>query len=206
MRPAGDGRGAFFCDLLLLAVRARCFIGSDSDGIQHSTALMINPVTGGQPGGERFAQVMRCPVERPVLQVRQLMQRFSDPMSARTLLQSQQNSDEALSIKRDADPAFDFCGYLEALPDADGMFMGNANIVPRQPRVYLYHAYLVYMEAHGYKNTLSLTMFGKGLSAMLKEYSLNYDKRRTNQGMQTNLTLREESNADWLPKCDEPAF
>jgi putative DNA primase/helicase len=47
-------------------------------------------------------------------------------------------------------------------------------------------------------------MFGKGLSAMLKEYGLNYDKRRTNQGMQTNLALREESNADWLPKCDEP--
>ncbi|WP_312953147.1 primase-helicase zinc-binding domain-containing protein [Superficieibacter sp.] len=137
--------------------------------------------------------------------VRQLMQQFSDPMSARTLLQSQQNSDEALSIKRDADPAFDFCGYLEALPDADGMYMGNANIVPRQPRLYLYHAYLVYMEAHGYKNTLSLTMFGKGLSAMLKEYGMHYDKRRTNQGMQTNLALREESNGDWLPKCDDPA-
>ncbi len=137
--------------------------------------------------------------------VRQLMQQFSDPMTARTLLQSQQNSDEALSIKRDADPAFDFCGYLEALPDADGMYMGNANIVPRQPRLYLYHAYLVYMEAHGYKNTLSLTMFGKGLSAMLKEYGMNYDKRRTNQGMQTNLALREESNGDWLPKCNDPA-
>ena len=135
--------------------------------------------------------------------VRQLMQTFSDPMTARTLLQSQQNSDEALSIKRDADPTFDFCGYLEALPEPDGMYMGNANIIPRQPRLYLYHAYLVYMEAHGYKNTLSLTMFGKGLSAMLKEYGLNYEKRRTNQGIQTNLTLREESNADWLPKCDE---
>ncbi|EBC5333266.1 DNA primase [Salmonella enterica] len=135
--------------------------------------------------------------------VRQLMQKFSDPMVARTLLQSQQNSDEALSIKRDADPTFDFCGYLEALPEPDGMYMGNANIIPRQPRLYLYHAYLIYMEAHGYKNTLSLTMFGKGLSAMLKEYGLNYDKRRTNQGMQTNLALREESNADWLPKCDE---
>ena len=135
--------------------------------------------------------------------VRQLMQTFSDPMTARTLLQSQQNSDEALSIKRDADPTFDFCGYLEALPEPDGMYMGNANIIPRQPRLYLYHAYLVYMEAHGYKNTLSLTMFGKGLSSMLKEYGLNYGKRRTNQGMQTNLALREESNADWLPRCDE---
>lgn len=28
------------------------------------------------------------------------------------------------------------------------MYMGNANIIPRQPRLYLYHAYLVYMEAH----------------------------------------------------------
>ncbi|HCM1959053.1 TPA: toprim domain-containing protein [Salmonella enterica subsp. houtenae serovar 43:z4,z23:-] len=135
--------------------------------------------------------------------VRQLMQTFSDLMTARTLLQSQQNSDEALSIKRDADPTFDFCGYLEALPEPDGMYMGNANIIPRQPRLYLYHAYLVYMEAHGYKNTLSLTMFGKGLSSMLKEYGLNYARRRTNQGMQTNLALREESNADWLPRCDE---
>ncbi|HCD6033087.1 TPA: toprim domain-containing protein, partial [Enterobacter hormaechei] len=117
--------------------------------------------------------------------VRQLMQKFSDPMTARTLLQSQQNSDEALSIKRDSDPTFDFCGYLEALPEPDGMYMGNANIIPKQPRLYLYHAYLVYMEAHGYKNTLSLTMFGKGLAAMLKEYGLNYGKRRTNQGMQT---------------------
>lgn len=135
--------------------------------------------------------------------VRQLMQQFSDPMTARTLLQSQQNSDEALSIKRDADPTFDFCGYLEALPEPEGMYMGNANIVPRQPRLYLYHAYLVYMEAHGYKNTLSLTMFGKGLSSMLKEYGMNYGKRRTNQGMQTNLALRDESNADWLPRCDE---
>ncbi|CCJ97495.1 DNA primase, phage-associated [Cronobacter malonaticus 507] len=134
--------------------------------------------------------------------VRQLMQKFSDPMTARALLQSQQNSGEALRIKRDADPAFDFCGYLEALPDANGMYIGNANIIPRQPRLYLYHAYLVYMEAHGYRNALSLTMFGKGLSAMLKEYGLNYEKRRTNQGMQTNLALREESNADWLPKCD----
>jgi len=136
--------------------------------------------------------------------VRQLMQKFSDPMTARALLQSQQNSDEALSIKRDADPTFDFCGYLEALPEPEGMYIGNANIIPRQPRLYLYHAYLAYMEAHGYKNTLSLTRFGKGLPAMLKEYGLSYEKRRKNQGIQTNLALREESNADWLPKCDDP--
>ncbi|PWW06710.1 viral D5 protein-like [Mangrovibacter plantisponsor] len=67
-------------------------------------------------------------------------------------------------------------------PGANGMYMENANIIPRQQRLYLYHAFLVYMEAHGYKNTLSLTMFGKGLSSMLKEYGLNYDKRLTKSG------------------------
>jgi len=126
-------------------------------------------------------------------------------MTARSLLQSQQNSDEALSIKRDADPTFDFCGYLEVLPQTNGMFMGNANIIPRQPRNYLYHAYLVYMEANGYRHVLSLKAFGMGLPMMLKEYGMNYEKRHTKQGTQTNLTLREDSNGDWLPKCDEPA-
>ncbi|ECC9541633.1 DNA primase [Salmonella enterica subsp. salamae] len=137
--------------------------------------------------------------------VRQLMQKFSDPMTARALLQSQQNSDEALSIKRDADPTFDFCGYLEMLPQANGMFMGNASIIPRNYRKYLYHAYLAYMEANGYRNVLSLKMFGLGLPMMLKEYGLNYEKRHTKQGIQTNLSLKEESYGDWLPKCDEPA-
>ncbi|HFT7042764.1 TPA: primase-helicase zinc-binding domain-containing protein [Enterobacter hormaechei] len=135
--------------------------------------------------------------------VRQLMQQFSDPMTARTLLQSQQNSEEAINIKRDADPAFDFCGYLEALEQPNGMYMGNANIVPRQPRNYLYHAYLVYMEANGYKNVLSLKMFGLGLPLMLKEYGVNYEKRHTRQGTQTNIKLTDESNSDWLPKCDD---
>ena len=137
--------------------------------------------------------------------VRQLMQKFCDPMTALALLQLQQNSDEALNIKRDADPTFDFCGYLEMLPQTSGMFMGNASIVPRNYRKYLYHAYLAYMEANGYRNVLSLKMFGLGLPMMLKEYGLNYEKRHTKQGIQTNLSLKEESYGDWLPKCDEPA-
>ncbi|HBN6586305.1 TPA: DNA primase, partial [Escherichia coli] len=136
--------------------------------------------------------------------VRHLMQKFSDPMLARSLLQSQQNSDEALNIKRDADPTFDFIGYLETLPQTSGMYMGNASIIPRNYRKYLYHAYLAYMEANGYRNVLSLKMFGLGLPVMLKEYGLNYEKRHTKQGIQTNLTLKEESYGDWLPKCDDP--
>ena len=36
-------------------------------------------------------------------------------------------------------------------------------------------------------------------------YGLNYEKRHTKQGIQTNLSLKEESYGDWLPKCDDPA-
>ncbi len=62
------------------------------------------------------------------------------------------------------------------------MYMGNASIIPRNYRKYLYHAYLAYMEANGYRNVLSLKMFGLGLPVMLKEYGLNYEKRHTKQG------------------------
>lgn len=48
-------------------------------------------------------------------------------------------------------------------------------------------------------------MFGLGLPMMLKEYGLNYEKRHAKQGIQTNLSLKEESYGDWPPKCDEPA-
>lgn len=56
------------------------------------------------------------------------------------------------------------------------------------------------MEANGYKHVLSLKMFVLGLPMILKEYGMNYEKLHTTQGMQTNLTLREDSNGDWLPK------
>ncbi|OAR98768.1 hypothetical protein AYO06_13210 [Morganella morganii] len=154
--------------------------------------------------GARAPQLKNKIARKLAVIVRQLMQKFSDPMTARALLQSQQNSDEAPCIKRDADLTFNFCGYLEALPESEDMYIGNANIIPRQPRLYLYHAHLAYVEAHDYRNTQSLTIFGKGLSAMLKEYGLSYEKRGKNQGIQTNLALRKESNADWLPKCDDP--
>ncbi|WP_053144984.1 phage/plasmid primase, P4 family [Erwinia billingiae] len=137
--------------------------------------------------------------------VRQLMQRFSQPQDARALLQSQQNSDEAMRIKRDADPMVDFCGYLFTTPEPNALYMGNASIRPSQPKRYLYHAYLAYMEANGYKNPLSMKMFGLSLDGILREYGLNYLKRRTKLGIQTNLDLTEESNTDWLPKCDDPA-
>jgi len=145
--------------------------------------------------------------------VRQLMQQFSQPASqpasqpqdARALLQSQQNSDEAMRIKRDADPMVDFCSYLITTPEPNALYMGNASIRPLQPRRYLYQACLAYMEGNGYKNPLSMKMFGLLLESIMREYGQHYIKRRTKLGMQTNLYLAKESSTDWLPKCDDPA-
>ncbi len=61
------------------------------------------------------------------------------------------------------------------------------------------------MEANGYKNPLSMKMFSLALEGILREYRLSYLKRRTKLGIQTNLDLMEESNTDWLPKCDDQA-
>lgn len=129
--------------------------------------------------------------------VRHLMPRFANPNAARALLQAQQNLAEALTVKRHADPLVDFCGYLAALSMPVGLYMGNANIRPANPRRYLYHAYLSFMEARGHQHPMSLTV-----PNTLCEYEIVLLKRKTKQGMQTNLALRDESDADWLPKCD----
>ncbi len=155
------------------------------------------------PANERDPQLKEKIQNELAVIVRQLMQRFSQPQDARALLQSQQNSGEAMRIKRDADPMVDFCGYLFATAEPNGLHMGNASIRPLQPRRYLYHDYLAYMEANGYRNPLSMKSFSQALESILREYGLNYLKRRTKSGIQTNLDLTDDSNADWLPKCDE---
>ncbi|MEA9393500.1 primase-helicase zinc-binding domain-containing protein [Acerihabitans sp. TG2] len=134
--------------------------------------------------------------------VRHLMQRFADPTDARRRLEAQQNSNEALEIKRNADPLVDFGGYLLANSEANGMFMGNANITPRNPRKYVYHAYLSFMEARGYQKPMSLTAFGLALSGILREYGCELIKHKSKNGIQTNLDLSDDSEADWLPQCN----
>jgi len=116
--------------------------------------------------------------------VRQLMQRFCQPQDARALFQSQQNSGEAMRIKRDSDLMVDFCGYLFTTPEPNALYMGNASIRPA-PRRYLYHAYLCYMEANNYKNPLSMKIFGLALEGTFRESGLNDLKRRTKLGFRS---------------------
>ncbi|WP_407073164.1 hypothetical protein [Rosenbergiella australiborealis] len=46
--------------------------------------------------------------------------------------------------------------------------------------------------------------FSQALESILREYGFKYVSRRTKNGIQMNLDLKEEINGDWLPKYDKP--
>ncbi|KGT87270.1 primase-like DNA-binding domain-containing protein [Enterobacter cancerogenus] len=185
---------------VILAVNNNPMRFSDrSGGVSRRRVILTFPEV--IPAKERDPQLLdKISAELAVI-VRHLMQRFAPPDEARELLQAQQSSGEALEIKRQADPLVDFCGYLMPLSTPNGLFIGNANIRPINPKRYLYHAYLSFMESRGHQHPLSLTAFGQAVPQTLKEYERVLLKRRTNNGIQTNLTLHEDSEADWLPAC-----
>lgn len=186
---------------VILAVNNNPMQFSDRSG-GVSRRRVILPFPEVIPTHERDPQLLAKITGELAVIVRHLMQRFANPNDARDLLQAQQHSDEALEIKRSADPLVDFCGYLLEESEPHGLYMGNANIVPANPRKYLYHAYLSYMEARGHKYPLNLTAFGRAIPQTLREYEITLLKRKTNQGIQTNLVLSEDCEADWLPKCE----
>ncbi len=186
---------------VILAVNNNPMQFSDrSGGVSRRRVIITFPEV--IPANERDPQLIEKIGQELAIIVRHLMQRFAVPSDARELLQAQQNSDEALEIKRSADPLVDFCGYLLAVNTPNGLYIGNANIIPANPRKYLYHAYLSFMEARGHQRPMSLTAFGRAVPQTLREYEIEFLKRKTNQGMQTNLTLSDDSEADWLPKCE----
>jgi putative DNA primase/helicase len=132
--------------------------------------------------------------------IRHLLTRFARQDEAKRILHEQQKSEEALAIKREGDSLVDFCGYLMASVVCDGMFIGNAEIVPFSPRRYLYHAYLTYMRANGLSKPVSLMRFGTDMPGAMAEYGKEYQKRKTKQGIRSNVTLNDDSE-DWMPSC-----
>ena len=133
--------------------------------------------------------------------IRHLLTRFSSQDEAKRLLHEQQKSEEALTIKREGDSLVDFCGYLLSSVACDGMFIGNAEIVPFSPRRYLYHAYMAYMRANGLSKPVSLMRFGTDMPGAMSEYGKKYDKRKTKHGIRSNVTLHDDSE-DWMPSCN----
>ncbi|MDC9588552.1 toprim domain-containing protein [Xenorhabdus sp. XENO-10] len=137
--------------------------------------------------------------ELPVI-IRHLLHRFADPQAARRLLAEQQKSAEALDIKRGTDPLVDFCGHLIASHEADGLLIGNAEIVPFNPRKYLYHAYLAYMKGNNLNKPVSVTRFGMDMPGALAEYGQHYLRKKGKQGIRSNLSLDIDTAIEWLPK------
>lgn len=154
------------------------------------------------PPSERDPELLnKIEKELPTI-VRILISHFKDPKIARDCLQSQLASTEAIMIKRESDHLIDFCSYLIALDEPNGMYMGNLNISPFNPRKYLYHAYNEYVNSNGMKHPLTLTTFGKSIIEALKENGKTYQKKRNTQGIRTNLTLDVMSSIEWASKLD----
>lgn len=135
--------------------------------------------------------------EIPVI-VRRLLENFSDPEKARQLLLEQRNSEEALEVKQKTDPLYAFCAHLEKLAECTGMLVGNRR-PPFYPRIYVYHAYLSFLEANGYDKPLTLNKFTEGMESAMREFNHEYLREKKTRGMVTNVEL-SDSAEDWLPQ------
>ncbi|CAI1067552.1 Poxvirus D5 protein-like [Serratia proteamaculans] len=104
-----------------------------------------------------------------------------------------------MAIKREGDSLVDFCGYLMASVQCDGMFVGNASVIPFSPRKYLYHAYMAYMQSNGLKKPVSLTRFGTDMPGAMAEYGKEYLRKKSTKGnIRSNVSLSDDAE-EWLP-------
>ncbi|MGA4525949.1 DNA primase family protein [Enterobacter ludwigii] len=184
---------------VVLAVNNNAMTFSDRSGGISRRRVIFN-FSEVVPEGERDTMLAEKIEGELAVVIRHLLTRFADQDDARRLLHEQQKSEEALAIKREGDSLVDFCGYLMASVVCDGLFIGNAEIVPFSPRKYLYHAYLAYMRANGLSKPVSLMRFGTDMPGAMAEYGKEYQKRKTKYGIRSNVTLHDDSD-DWMPSC-----
>ncbi|MCP9270124.1 toprim domain-containing protein [Xenorhabdus sp. XENO-1] len=184
---------------VVLAVNNNAMSFSDRSGGVSRRRVIFN-FSEVVPENERDPLLReKIATELPVI-IRHLLHRFAGPQSARRLLAEQQKSEEALDIKRGTDPLVDFCGHLIASDEADGLLIGNAEIMPFNPRKYLYHAYLAYMKGNNLNKPVSVTRFGMDMPGALAEYSQQYLRKKSKQGIRSNLSLDLDTAIEWLPK------
>ncbi|HDT6542042.1 TPA: DNA primase [Klebsiella variicola] len=188
---------------VVLAVNNNAMTFSDRSGGISRRRVIFN-FTEVVPENERDTMLAEKIEGELAVIIRHLLTRFASQDEAKRLLHEQQKSEEALAIKREGDSLVDFCGYLMASVACDGMFIGNAEIVPFSPRKYLYHAYMAYMRANGLNKPVSLMRFGTDMPGAMAEYGKKYEKRKTKHGIRSNVTLHDDSG-DWMPSCSGTA-
>ncbi|HAK8244272.1 TPA: DNA primase [Salmonella enterica] len=133
--------------------------------------------------------------EIPVI-IRRLLETFADPDDARALLIQQRDSEEALEVKRASNPVLDLCAALAFMSEPRGLEMGGGkrSEEDRNPRQYLYHLYLSFMEYQGLAKPLSVTEFGKAVKEAAKEYKAEYLTRTIKGRRQTNVQLTDRTD------------
>lgn len=131
--------------------------------------------------------------ELPVI-IRHLLNTFRDESKAKALLQAQRDSSEALAVKRATDPVLDMCAAVMFMETATGMRMGGGSYVKLEPRSYLYHLYLEYMEFHGLGKPLSVNIFSTAVRNAAKEYGKHYLTRKVKGLTHTNVQTTELVN------------
>ncbi|KMJ43622.1 DNA primase [Xenorhabdus khoisanae] len=184
---------------VVLAVNNNAMSFSDRSGGVSRRRVIFN-FSEVVPENERDPHLRdKIATELPVI-IRHLLHKFADPQTARRLLAEQQKSEEALDIKRGTDPLVDFCGYLLASDEADGLLIGNAEIMPFNPRKYLYHAYLAYMKGNNLNKPISVTRFGMDMPGALAEYNQHYLRKKSKHGIRSNLSLDLDTAIEWMPK------
>ncbi|WP_454009415.1 DNA primase family protein [Aeromonas sp. Marseille-Q7275] len=118
--------------------------------------------------------------ELPVI-IRHLLTRFADPDQAKRLLEEQRDG-------------------ADALAEPKGLYMGGNVALKDEPRKFLYHLYLAYLEYHGLNRPLSLNSFSKAVRQAAKELGAEYKTRKTNGQTQTNVALTEQAE-EYLPRA-----
>ncbi|EGL6442435.1 DNA primase, partial [Salmonella enterica] len=161
-----------------------------------SRRRVIFPFNHEVPEAERDHHLLdKIKAELPVI-VRGLLIDFKQPGKAKALLIAQRDSAEALQVKNDNDPMYGFCSYLLGLPNPEGMYMGDGRMA-REPRIYLYHAYLAYLEAYGYQRSPTLPKFSGDLRDTLKAFGITLDSKKSKKGKRYNVNLSDGAQ-EWL--------
>lgn len=187
---------------VVLAVNNNAMTFSDRSGGISRRRVIFN-FTEVVPENERDTLLAEKIEGELAVVIRHLLTRFAEQDDARRLLHEQQKSEEALAIKREGDSLVDFCGYLMAMVECEGMIVGNAEMVPFSPRRYLYHSYLAYMSAHGLGRPVSLTRFGTDMPGAMSEYGKEYKRKQCTRGPDkgrtiSNVLLGDDADG-WLP-------
>ncbi|HDL7644931.1 TPA: DNA primase [Yersinia enterocolitica] len=182
---------------VVLAVNNNAMTFSDRSGGISRRRVIFN-FSEVVPENERDPQLAEKIEGELAVIIRHLLARFAHQSEAKQLLYEQQKSEEALAIKREGDSLVDFCGYLTAAAECNGMLVGNAEIVPFNPWRYLYHAYLAYMRGNGLGKPVSLTRFGTDMCGAMAEYGGKYLKKKTKHGVRSNMSIKDDAS-EWMP-------